>query len=409
MFNRPLSPTAAFPSNHLTQPSTDTQYWANADPLALDDIDHQLTQLYSQQQQSLSPFNMLDTDFNLDMLHYPETPSDDSNFATIDQNTKLADAFDDETTTTTSPNTLQLCSTQEAEQSFIYGPTFDGSTMPMKMSQEYGENCSIWDEVGLISEHGIYYPPGTSCQRELSIGEVGIPFTDSPLPMEESSTALPDDEDQFTDVMLSVFKFDRPQNNFTNTNNNSKWPVTKTEVLTPEASPKATATNPIVEIYFDQENQVHNEHNYNSKPIYAQNQLQNCKRTLHLTEDNRNVHKRKLPSNDDCLKDRVHNQFNSTHQPGKKAKINSSTSTQTYNTTTMRHRGPTGSNSSGKLDATRKMLHLNLQVAGVDRVRSTSMSVNTPVLESSMQLDLEQYTLEYDLVDFINSSQVNIA
>lgn len=438
MFNQPLSTTAAISSNHLTQP-TDTQYWANAEPALGTDL--QLTPLLSSQQ-PLSPFNMLESTFNLDMLHYPDSPSD-SNFSTVDQDLAIASHhklsainFDD---SSVSPNALQLCSTQEAEQSFIYDTNFDGSIMPVKMSQDYGDDCSILDEVNLISEHGFYYPPGTQCQREFSFGEaaaVGIPLTESPLPMEELSTALNKEDlahetvSHHSDVMLSVFTLERPPGNFVN-NNNYSYKVTsiKPEVLTPEASPKSTPTVIYTsysdeeeeegdedEKYFDQENQVNNEHNYNSKPnIYTQTNLLNCKRKLHLNEDNhqeqihhlQNIRKRKLHSDVVNLKDQTQNYHNYNHLPAaKKAKITSFPSSfnkqqQTQNTTTMRHRIA----GNGKLTT---MLHLNLQAANDDRVRSTSMSVNTPVLESSMLLDLEHFAQDYDLVDFINSSQVNI-
>lgn len=424
MFDRPLSTTAAISSHHLTQPST-THVWANAD-LAVLNTDPQHLR-----------FNMSteSTTFNLDMLHYPESPSD-SNFSTTDDqelpsdhNNSTFDMLFDDATNSSADAMMQIFSTQEAEQSFIYGcTTVDGGDMLTKMSQEYDDECSILDEVNLISEHGFYYPPGTSCKQELSIDDATTAATvinpsQSPLlPMEELSTvlnytALPDAAVayQFSDVMLSTFPFVDHQTDrtFANQNNNYKTNnykvlYTQPNIPTPDPSPKFLPLTADQHECFDQENQVHSEHNYNATTPHRHPHTGNannnnlCKRKLQLIENDpshllqNNHNKRKLFTQGEHLKDSVNN-----HSPAKKAKIiPSSIKPLQQIAHTMRHKVGAALTTGG--------LSLNVQVAAAAaRARPVSLSVNTPDLDANMLVDLEQESGEYDLVNFINSTQVN--
>lgn len=320
----------------------------------------------------------------------PYSPASDSNHSMSDQcvsaNKLAAPAAEP------SPNQL-LCSSQEAEQSFIYNTASDGSILPIKMSQDYGDENSIFDEINQISLLGCYYPPGTPCkviQEALTVTPSSTNFCEfvgNNIDLDSKLETI----SQFGDVMLSVFPVDQTviYSHSDNADDDIKF-----YVLTPAASPQSPGAQPLEdtidysEIIIpqsqpDQEYYVQSEHNYNTQQA---NKTQGQRQ--HTTSRNRCKRKLQLDRNQDEQTKQIKLERESVGYSKKHIY-------QTVDDTdeeTMRHpRVPP--------------LKLKLHPA-VMRQHIEPFALNTPEISNNNTLDLETDTMEFDLINFINSSQV---
>lgn len=310
----------------------------------------------------------------------------------------LFDKMNAEATAEPSPNQLQ-CSTQEAEQSFIYGAAPDGSIQPIKMSQDYDDESSIFDEVNQITENGFYYPTGTPSKPldhvmpgALSYDHI---YTETPVePMDSRNSTLSDDLalETVSHVMLNVFTF-----NQSNQNNSNSYKVIYTqpesteeldycELLTPAASPQSPPCTKYLEdtyedianVYSNEQNQgniVKSEHNYTTpsaktKSRHTGRNHLSCKRKLQLDQG--------LDKYTDQIRvvDTVSESFNQT---------------AAADTDDMRHP---------------QVPPLKLKMHPAVLRQCEPFALNTPEISNNNTLDLETDTMEFDLIDFINSPQV---
>lgn len=404
------------PPPPLSPPSQIAQLWAPVDTLSFNFVESSASQ-----QQHQAQFHHNDVVCNPATTIANTTavvlPNIRSNIIALECNTdhtmicnayKHSPASVASTTSAGEPSPLSI---GFDEQSFIYTTsTADGCIdyrqLPIQLSQDYTDGCSIFDEVQQIVNQSEFKPTSNTNNTSItSVGDEAFAFTfneaslfnDSAV-QQHSMTMLDEADNTFGDVMMGagkLFKFDSqssvevsslPQCDYAN-------------LLTPAASPQSThRSTPQLQSVGDIRDEDENswntamkfqltDHTYNVvKSVSQQHQGENraqCKRKLQLDEPETKV----VWEQTSHQLETIDLQTKTNEDLERIVKVEA---TQQHPQPAMRHR--------------RRVAPLRLKLPLRQTVSCTAVLVDTPEITNCI-LDLEE-SRDFDLIRFINSSQV---